>query len=139
MESSRTIFLSEFDVQRLKETIREAEYSAYRGSRYLANLRNELERARVVPPQEVPPDVITMNSKVRLLDVEDGDEFTFTLVFPQDADHEQSKISILAPIGTAVLGYRVGDTITWEVPDGIRKLKVLEILYQPESAGDYHL
>lgn len=139
MESSRTIYLSEFDVQRLKETIREAEYTDYRGSRYVASLRSELERAKVVPPQEVPPDVITMNSKVRLLDIADDDEFTFTLVFPQDADHQQDKISILAPIGTAVLGYRVGDTISWEVPDGIRKLKVLEILYQPEASGDYHL
>ena len=139
MAETRTIYLSEYDVKRLRELISEAEYSTYRGSRYLTNLRAELNKARVVPPQEVPGDVITMNSKVRLLDVEDDEEMVFTLVFPQDADIHDDKISIFAPIGTAVLGYRVGDSIEWEVPDGKRTLKVMEILYQPESAGDFDL
>lgn len=139
MADTRTIYLSEYDVKRLRELISEAEYSTYRGSRYLTNLRAELNKARIVPPQEVPGDVITMNSKVRLLDVEDDEEMVFTLVFPQDADIHEDKISVFAPIGTAVLGYRVGDSIEWEVPDGKRTLKVMEILYQPESAGDFDL
>ncbi|MGC9336382.1 MAG: GreA/GreB family elongation factor, partial [Anaerolineae bacterium] len=64
---------------------------------------------------------------------------TYMLVFPRDADIDQAKISILAPIGTAMLGYRVGDVFTWEVPEGTRRLRVKEILYQPEASGDYHL
>jgi regulator of nucleoside diphosphate kinase len=139
MAETRTIYLSEFDIKRLRELINEAEHSTYRGSRYLMNLRAELNKALVVPPAEVPGDVITMNSKIRLLDIEDDEEMTFTLVFPQDADIHEDKVSVLAPIGTAVLGYRVGDSVEWEVPAGRRTLKVIEILYQPESAGDFEL
>ena len=61
------------------------------------------------------------------------------LVFPEDSNADQGKISIFAPIGTALLGYKVGDIIEWKVPAGLMKLKVEEILYQPEAAGDYHL
>jgi regulator of nucleoside diphosphate kinase len=64
---------------------------------------------------------------------------TYSLVFPTEANFVEGKISVLAPIGTAILGYRQGDTIEWRVPSGVRKLKVEEILYQPESAGDYEL
>jgi regulator of nucleoside diphosphate kinase len=64
---------------------------------------------------------------------------TWTLVFPEDADIDQNRISVLAPIGTAMLGYSVGDTIEWPVPEGLRRIQVKEILYQPEAAGDYHL
>lgn len=80
-----------------------------------------------------------MNSMVRLKDLDSGEEMTYTLVFPDMADISSKKISILAPIGTALIGYKVGDSIEWEVPAGIRKLKVEEIVYQPEAAGDYHL
>jgi regulator of nucleoside diphosphate kinase len=68
-----------------------------------------------------------------------GEEQVYTLVFPRDADTATGKISVLAPIGTAILGYRVGDMIEWQVPAGKRKLKIEEVIYQPEAAGDYHL
>jgi regulator of nucleoside diphosphate kinase len=80
-----------------------------------------------------------MNSRVGLVDLDTEEEMVYTLVFPHEADITQSKISVLAPIGTAILGYRVGDTLTWQVPDGMRRLRVKQILYQPEAAGDYHL
>jgi regulator of nucleoside diphosphate kinase len=80
-----------------------------------------------------------MNSRVRLKDLETNEEKVYTLVFPSEANLEQQKISILAPIGTAILGYRVGDTVEWRVPGGIRKLRLEEILYQPEAAGQYSL
>jgi len=80
-----------------------------------------------------------MNSKVRLRDVGRQEEMVYWLVFPGNADPDQNKISILAPIGTALLGYRVGDIIEWKVPAGVTKLKVEEILYQPEATGDSHL
>ena len=80
-----------------------------------------------------------MHSTVCLVDRDAGDELTYTLVFPEEANIREAKISIFAPIGTAMLGYRVGDTFEWRVPDGVVRLEVKEILYQPEAAGDYHL
>ncbi len=94
---------------------------------------------QVVSSTEIPKDVITMNSQVRLKDLDSGEEVIYCLVFPHAADSKQQKISILAPIGTALIGYRVGDIIEWNVPAGLKRLKIEEILYQPEAAGDYHL
>ena len=135
----RTIYITQFDVARLREQMVEARRTAGWSSTHLAKLDAELNRGTIVDPTEVPPDVITMNSRVKLLDLDTGEEMIFTLVFPADADIMASKISVLAPIGTAMLGYRVGDKFTWEVPDGERTLQVKELLYQPEAAGDYHL
>jgi regulator of nucleoside diphosphate kinase len=135
----RTIYVTEYDAERLRSLISEAKRLGQRGNEYLESLEAELARGQLVAPTEVPPDVITMNSKVFLVDLDTNEEMVYMLVFPQDADIEQSRISILAPIGTAMLGYRVGDVFTWQVPDGVRRLKVKQILYQPEASGDYHL
>jgi len=124
---------------RLRNLLEDAKATGYRGRDDLKELEAELNRGTVVAPQEVPGDVITMNSKARLIDLDTGEEMIYTLVFPDDADIDQNKISVLAPIGTAMLGYRVGDTFEWKVPEGLRRLKVEELLYQPEAAGDYHL
>jgi regulator of nucleoside diphosphate kinase len=137
--SNKSIQITEFDFQRLKKLLREAQHSDYRGSEYLANLQAELDSAQIVPSQVVSQEVITMNSIVVLLDLATGKEETYSLVFPEDADIGQGKISILAPIGTAMLGYKIGDTFEWEVPAGKQRLKVKRIIYQPEAAGDYHL
>jgi len=135
----RTIYITEYDLKRLRELIEEARRMDRRGNEYLDSLDAELSRGKVVAPTEVPPDVVTMNSKVSLMDLDTHEEMAYILVFPQDADRTQSKISVLAPIGTAMLGYRVGDVFEWQVPDGIRRLQVKQILYQPEASGDYHL
>ena len=97
-------------------------------------LEEELDRARIVSAGRVPADVVTMNSRVRMTDLGTGKEMTYTLVFPREADFSQGKISVLAPIGTAILGYRAGDVIEWNVPGGRRKFRVEEILHQPEAA-----
>ncbi len=135
----RIIYITEYDLKRLRELIKGAKRVSRRGNEYLESLDAELSGGKVVAPTEVPPDVITMNSQVRLIDLDTRKEMVYTLVFPQEADITQSKISVLAPIGTAMLGYRVGDTFTWKVPDGVRRLQVKQVLYQPEAAGDYHL
>lgn len=137
--TDRTIQITELDRKRLIDLIVEAQSGEYRKSVYLEDLRGELERAGVVPPEEIPGDVITMNSTVVLNDQETGEEETYTLVYPEDADTAQGKISILAPIGTAMLGYRMGDVFEWEVPSGKRRLKVEKVLYQPEASGDFDL
>jgi regulator of nucleoside diphosphate kinase len=136
---TRTIYITQYDMERLKGLIDEAKHLDRRENEYLESLEAELARCQLVTPKEVPPDVVTMNSKVCLVDLDTQEEMVYTLVFPQDADIAQSRISVLAPIGTAMLGYRVGDVFTWKVPDGVRRLKVERVLYQPEASGDYHL
>jgi len=97
-----------------------------------------LNRAKVVPSRAIPPDVITMNSRVRLLDLDTGERLIVSVVFPADATRPD-QISVLDPLGTAMLGYRVGDNFTvnreWEE----KRYRVDEMLYQPEAAGDFHL
>lgn len=137
--SDKPIHITEFDLKRLKKLLLEAEHAGYRGSDYLSKLHAELDRAKVVASQEVSHEVVTMNSKVVLSDLATGEEETYVLVFPEDADIDQGKISILAPIGTAILGYEIGDIVEWEVPDGVRRLRIERILYQPEAAQDYDL
>ena len=136
---ARTIYITEFDMQRLRVLIGDAKRSAPRGNEYLESLEAELDRGILVAPTEVPPNVVTMNSRVRLVDLDTNEEMVYTLVFPNDADMSKSRISVLAPIGTAMLGYRVGDTFEWQVPDGARRLQVKKVLYQPEAAGNYDL
>lgn len=133
----RDIFISKFDLGRLKELLEVGITLKERDREYLQSLRNELERAHIVEPAALPDDVVTMNSRVRLKDMEPAEEKNYSLVFPSEADMTQNKISILAPIGTAILGYRAGETVDWLVPAGRRTVRIQEILYQPEAAGRY--
>lgn len=106
---------------------------------YLDALESNLERARAADPTEVPPDLVTMNSTVELCDLETGEIETYTIVYPERADVALERISVLAPIGRAVLGSRAGDVAEVKVPSGWRRIRVEGIRYQPENAGDYHL
>lgn len=137
--TEKVIYITDSDKKRLKQLIRDARVFGSEHEIYIEKLEGELSRGKVVKSKEIPKDVITMNSKVRFKDLVTREEMIYSLVFPDSADPDQNKISILAPIGTALLGYKVGDVIEWKVPAGLRKLKVLEVLYQPEAAGDYHL
>lgn len=131
----RTIYITRADMTRLRNLI-----EAHKGSRDdLTRLRTELDHARVVEQVDIPADVVTMNSRARLRDLDDEEEMTFTLVFPENASIEHDRISVLAPIGTAMLGQRQGDEFEWEVPAGRVRLKVVKVLYQPEAAKQYHL
>lgn len=131
------IYISAVDAEKLRDLIWHAQSTEYRQSPYLKMLAGELDRAEVVDPEKIPSDVITMNSTASLVDVESNEEMLYTLVFPEAADPIQGKISVLAPIGTAMLGYRVGDTFEWETPDGMRKIRVDKVIFQPEASGDY--
>lgn len=102
-------------------------------------LRQELQRGRVVAAQEVPQGVVTMNSRVRVRHLDERVSKTYTVVYPADADIDQGKISVLAPIGAALIGARVGQVVEFSAPVGQRRLRVDKILYQPEAAGDFHL
>ena len=124
--AKKQIIITNYDKRRLKSFLDD-------------DLRKELNRAKVVSPKDIPNNVITMNSKFKLKDLDSGEEMIYTLVFPEDADIYKNKISIYAPMGIALIGYRVGDIIEWPVPGGILRIKVLEILYQPEASGDFNL
>lgn len=134
-----SIYITETDYNRLSGLIERTRGQNGSDREYVNKLEAELDRAEIVDPADMPADVITMRSKVRLKDLVSGESNTYSLVFPTEANFVEGKISVLAPIGTAILGYRQGDTIEWRVPSGVRRLKVEEILYQPESAGDYEL
>ena len=133
--SERTIFITAEDRKRLEAILMRP--TADRDREDVRELVIELQRATVVPAADIPPDVITMNSRARLLDLDQNETLDYTLAYPQDADFSQGRISVIAPIGAALLGYRVGDEIQWAVPGGTRRLRVEEVLYQPEAAGDF--
>lgn len=135
--SERQIWITTFDLERLSSLIDGVRATGRQKKTYLGQLEKELERARVVDPEKIPGDVITMNSVVRIRDLESGEETDYTLVFPSDARIEENRISVLSAIGTALIGYRVGDVIEWKVPSGLKRLKVEGILYQPEASGHY--
>lgn len=105
--------------------------------RAYAPLRRELERALVVSSAAVPGDVATMNSRVRYADETDGARRTVSLVFPSRADAAKGKVSVLAPVGAALLGLSEGQSIEWEFPDGSRRrLRLEQVVYQPERMAN---
>lgn len=135
MSSKPPIIISTLDLKRIEallERMPPVEAVQYEG------LRNELDRADVLDPAAIPVDVVTMNSTVTFKDEDSGDEVTITLVYPSGAG-VPGTVSIFAPVGSALLGLRVDQHIEWPTPDGRKRpLRVLEIEYQPESAGDLH-
>lgn len=138
MQNSKRIFMTDFDLKRLDEMLSAFEPSKSKDNAYVQLLKSEMQKARVVASEKIQGDVVTMNSRVRLEDMDNHEEFVFQVVYPSDADLEQGKISVLAPIGTALLGYRVGDVVSWPVPGGRRKFKIRELLYQPEREGNFY-
>lgn len=128
------IYVTEKDFMRLKNLL-----DSHNGDEF-EDLEIELDRAGVLSDANVPKDLITMNSQIRYLNVQDNKELTITLVYPKDANSSEGKISILAPLGSALIGLKVDQEINWMFPDGkTRTLRILEVIYQPEASGDWHL
>jgi len=107
-----------------------------RDSVNVRKLHDSLTQATVVSSGEVPENVVTMNSRITVRIPETGEQDEYTLVYPEKADYRKGFISILAPLGAALIGSRVGETISWEVPKGQRNLEIREIHFQPEANGD---
>lgn len=131
---NRTIIISDVDHQRLEALVETARYDASLHQEYLDALEGELNRAQIVPQSDMPEELITMNCVVRLRDLDTDEVDQFQLVYPVDADMAQHRISVLAPVGTAILGYQLGDVIEWPVPAGLRRLRVEMVSYQSEMA-----
>jgi regulator of nucleoside diphosphate kinase len=135
MTEPPSIYLTQDDCDRLSNLL-EA-YAAGSGGRRFDALENELARAIVVPPEQIPKDVVTMNSRVVFEDETTGERREVTLVYPAHADIGAGKISILVPVGSALLGLRIGQSIDWSLPNGQRRrYRVIAVPYQPEAAGD---
>jgi regulator of nucleoside diphosphate kinase len=92
-------------------------------------LEQELSRAVIVDPVELPPDVVAMNSTVWFRELDSDEMENYTLVYPTEADVIRGRISVLAPIGTAVLGYRTGDVVQWRVPSGKRRFEIVDVVH----------
>ena len=129
----RQIVITWDDMARLKELVRQGRKASRRDQDHLAELDQELDRAEIVDTGDLSPDVVTMHSTVRVRDLDSGKRVVYTLAFPVDADIDKRRISVLAPIGTALIGYRAGDRVEWRTPGGTKRLEVEEVLFQPEA------
>ena len=133
--SKHTIEVTDADALRLNELLASLAPNSGPGQSTQNSLRHELDRARIVPARQIGRNVVTMQSRVLLEDVDTHESVTYTLVQPQHADLEAGLLSVLAPIGTAILGYREGDVVEWPVPAGVRRIRIQEVLHQPEAAA----
>jgi len=130
------IVLTSRDFTRLEDLLDSLPANSFPGK---AALRAELERAEIVEPEAIPPNVVTMNSTVRFTIAEAGEEFSLTLVYPKDVGGEHERISVLAPVGSALLGLSVGDELEWPRPGGGKStVRVIDVVYQPERSGEPH-
>ena len=122
--NDRPIYVTRLDAMRLRALLRRQTDASLRDQDHLRELLAEIERAIVVEPDAMPPDVIAMGSRVLVRDVVTGARSQYTLVFPAEANVAARRLSVLAPLGTALLGYRQGDEVVWEMPGGVRRLRV---------------
>jgi len=129
----RPIVVTESDERRLRGLLGGQSKQSLRDQAHLQELSSELGRALILQAEEVPADVITMHSRVRVLDLERCRRSAFTLVYPLEADVAAKRISVVAPLGTALLGFREGDDVEWMMPGGIRRLRV-ERVRQPRAS-----
>ena len=133
----KEIYITEIDKERLSKIIDTEIKIGNILDKTNKKLSDEINNAIVVSSRQVPQDIITMNTRALLY--LDNEDLELTLVYPEEADFANNKMSVLSPIGTAILGYKVGDTVEWEVPSGITQIHIKGVLYQPEASGDYHL
>jgi regulator of nucleoside diphosphate kinase len=131
----RPIVVTRTDHERLRLLIESARAPRRWEEMHLLALADELESAEIVEPDAVPPDVVTMRSRVRVLVMVSGQASTYTICYPTEANLEAGRLSVLAPIGTALLGYREGDVVERPVPGGVRVLKIEKLEHQPEAAA----
>ncbi len=130
--------MTEFDMRRL-DALFERLRRQVQPPPTLSLLERELERAVVVKPEEVPPTVVTMNSRVEVKDLDTEEQQCVTLVFPTMASIDAGRVSVLAPLGTALLGAQEGAPVAWQTPRGTKRMLVERIVYQPEAAGRFDL
>lgn len=136
MEKKPKIIITESDVERLEKLLDALPAKSFPGK---TELETEIGRARVVDSKKIPGSVVTMNSRVKFKVSSSNEEFSLTLVYPKDVNEKGDTISILAPVGSALLGLSQGDEMSWPKPGGgMLKVRIEEVIYQPERSGDFH-
>ena len=133
------IILNRLDYSRIKQCLSDAKQFKSISATEAENLLKELNSAKIVEPQEIPGNVVTMNSIVKISFSNTNKQVEFQIVYPEKADLKNNKISIFSPIATALIGYKVGDEIEWLVPAGLTKITIDEIIFQPEASGDFNM
>lgn len=133
------LIINRLDYARIKKCISDAKQFQSISKAEAEKLMSELDSANIVEPEEIPSNVVTMNSIVRLSFLNTRKQVQFQIVYPNKANFSENKISIFSPIATALIGYKVGDEIQWIVPAGLTNIRIDEIVYQPEAAGDFNL
>lgn len=135
----KQILITKKDYTRIHEAIMNAKQSNSIKKEEAEKLLTELHSAKVVKSEEIPGDVVTMNSIVKFHFENNQKEMQFQIVYPSQADFKNGKVSIFSPVAAALIGYGVNDEIDWIVPSGMTKIIIDEIIYQPEAAGDFDL
>ena len=133
------LIINRLDYERIKKSIADAKLFKSVSPSDAEKLLNELNNAKIVEPEAIPSNVVTMNSIVKLSFLNNNKQITFQIVYPDKANVKENTISIFSPIATALIGYKVNEEIEWIVPAGLTRIRVDEIIYQPEAAGDFNL
>jgi len=125
--TKREIYMTEYDLRRLEPLLESARRYERADRESLELLQAELDRAILCDRDDIPDDIVTMNSEVSLTDLETGKRLRYMIVFPRDANYDERRISVLAPIGTALLGYRKGTEVEWPTPGGWRRFRIEQV------------
>lgn len=133
------IIINRLDYARIKKCISDAKQFKSITSIEAENLLKELDSAKIMEPESIPSNVVTMNSIAKITFLSNNKQVQFQIVYPDQANLKENKISIFSPIATSLIGYKVNDEIEWIVPAGLTKIRIDEIIYQPEATGDYEL
>lgn len=135
----RTLYITDYDYKRLGLLLDIMNRIPQNRRDDLSCLVTSLRTCKVVAPDEMPGNVVTLNSRIKYFDFKTRQERTVTLVFPSNAGFSEGRISITSHIGAAILGYAEGDIITWKVYSGRKTIRIMEVFCQPEAAGEYHM
>ena len=131
------LIINRLDYARIKKSISDAKQFKSISNSEAEKLQQELDAAKIVEPEAIPSNVVTMNSIVKLSFLNNDKKIQFQIVYPEQANIKENKISIFSPIATALIGYKVNDEVEWIVPAGLTRIRIDEIVYQPEAAGDF--
>lgn len=133
------LIINKLDFLRIQKCIDEAKAVKSISAGEAESLMRELNSAEIMEPEKIPSNVVTMHSIVRISFLNTNKQIQFQIVYPREANLKENKISIFSPVATALIGFQAGDEVEWIVPGGLTKIRVDEIVYQPEAAGDYSL
>lgn len=135
----KKLIINKLDFLRIQKCIDEAKNVKSITAGEADSLMRELNSAEIVEPEKIPSNVVTMHSIVKISFLNTKKQIQFQIVYPREANLKENKISIFSPVATALIGFQAGDEVEWIVPGGLTKIRVDEIVYQPEAAGDYSL